>query len=118
MIYTNLRGKRLNKIIMFHPNPNSKSYVGLQCSLDAQLYCHCEHKGKKSIVYRYDTIRSLNNDTTRKKNYSYTFKVCWNCYEKNHEQWMQGINLPLKYPENEILHFWEDSKVNSASNLK
>jgi len=108
----------LNKIIVFHPNPDYQTYVGLKSGYDAQLYCRCEHKGKKSFVYQYDTILSLNGDTTRQKNYFYTFKVCRNCFEKNHEQWMKGITLPVKQPGKEKLHFWEDSNVNSTSNLK
>ena len=108
----------MKKIITFHPNPDYKSYVGLQSGYDKQLYTKCNHKGPKSIVYQYDPILSVKGNAKRMKNYYYTFQVCRKCFEKNHEQWMKGIDLPLKYPENEALHFWEDSNIKSTSNLK
>lgn len=108
----------MNKIIVFYPNPDYKQCVGLKDDYDAKLYPICKHKGKKLIEYRYDTIVSLNGDTARRKNYSYTMQVCLNCFQKYHEHWIKGTHLRLKYPKKETLHFWKDSDIKSTSNLK
>jgi len=103
---------------MYYPNPNSKQSIRFSKGYDAWLYCTCGHKGRKSISYTYYTTLTIDNLKTKYKNYKYTFKVCKKCFEKNHEHWIKGINLPIKYPENETLYFWDNSNIKSTSNLK
>jgi len=106
----------LNKIIIFNPNPFYK-YVGLYHSYEEKFCYFCEHKEEKSIEYRYDTVVLMNSDIRKRKNYFYTFRVCQQCYEKNHEEWMNGDNLPKKYLDNEVIIFRKDSSLIPASNL-
>jgi len=104
---------------MYYPNSDSKQSPRFSKGYNAWLSCSCGHKGRKSISYTYYTTLTKDSDLkTRYLNYRYTFKVCKKCFENNHEQWMKGINLPIKYPENEILYFWDNSNIKSTSNLK
>lgn len=103
---------------MYHPKPDFKLPSGFSIAYDAWLSCSCRHKGRKSVAYTYYTAVTKDGDLrTKWINHKYTFKVCKKCFEKNHEQWMVGNNLPKKYSHKELLYFRNDydNKSNKVS---